>query len=106
MDSKSTIRTAGHTKSVISGGCQSPNKSLRLLRRDMKTFYDGLDKKKSAKIGFGNQDTKDILASSDEEEEDAGTQQQGSLKTIKIQFSISKNNSSSNLIKLRENSGS
>ena len=63
----------------------------------MKTFYGGLGRK-STKMGLYNQDTKDILASSDEEEE-AGNVQQGSLKTIKIQFNISKNNSSSNLMK-------
>jgi hypothetical protein len=96
MDSKSTYRAIGD-RSVISGGCQSPNRSIKLLRRDMKTFYGGLGRK-STKAGFNHQDTKDILASSDEEEE-AGDNQQGSLQTIKIQFNISKNNSSSNLLK-------
>ena len=63
----------------------------------MKTFYGGLGRK-STKVGFNNQDTVDILASSVEEEEDDDNQQ-GSLKTIKIQFNRSKNNSSSNLLK-------
>jgi len=56
-------------------------------------------------MGFGGEATPDLLASSDEEEE-AGNKQQGSLTTIKIQFSVSKNPSSSNLLKFREKSGS
>ena len=57
----------------------------------MKTFYDGLNKKKSYKIGMNINNC--ILTSSDEEEEDDIENQQGSLKTIKIQFSMNKKTS-------------
>ena len=59
--------TQGYSPSLKSGTA-SPNKSLKLLRRDMKLFYEGLNKKKSYKIGMNGNDC--ILTSSDEEEED------------------------------------